>query len=971
MRVLESSNATILPNETESTNSTLKTRELVSPAYVLEPLTGRKIFGVSDLSPGFLDFASLPEMEGMAKRQSAKRQCDASTPCPDGSCCNKSGRCGFGKENCADGCQSNCDAKAFCGKDSEGGNSKCPLNVCCSFFGYCGVESEFCLGNGPTQPCQAGMGSCEVKAAPTCGGATSTGRSIGYYQGGNVRDRQCNRISPKDINTKGLTHLNFAFATIDPNTFEVLPANSADPDLYKEFTGLKSSTLQTWIAIGGWDFNDPGPTRTTFSNLARTAARRARFITSLKAFLTKNGFQGVDIDWEYPGAPDRGGIKEDTDNYVALVKEMRASFGTQFGISMAIPSAYWYMRWFKLKEMEPYVDWFGVMSYDLHGPWDAQVLQIGKVVLGHTNVPEIANWTLPLAYEGVNPAKLNLGLAYYARGYTVADQNCNGVGCAWSGTSRPGPCTNFGGVMSLQEIENQIIPQLGVKPNLLEQDMMMELKWGNQWIGYDNMETIAMKKQWANQHCFGGTMVWSVDFYSGSGSGDIPDGGGSDNPESPGGGQNGGGGSVVYIDPSIYNKPDPVVNCIAPCTLILPPLQLSTKTTISFPPYVTSLDVAWSESTGWTSIVQTTTLTIPPVTTTEIEVWAVTITDTRTGTGVDVWSTFSITPSIKPPPFTITNNPNPLTTPGVSHPLVTRTITPPPYPYSYTPPSNSKPTTTTKSSTDPIAAIIFPRPTWKPGKPGPICKSKCGKPCLIFCNHPCLLDCTDGGIDFPDPKNPNPPKKPTSNPKPDPKPSGKPAPPPPRPSDPKGDDPQDEEQEEDDQACALEMGLPLPTYRPTTSTTSVAPKPTAPAPSPSPPPDPPKPNRDTENKKCYDSGALVTRGMMIDAIEAFCDFHEGTVLDASRPDTQRTLSNGDGYGAHCMGELGCFVHIYISVTAINGCKWKMEGSGANQECGRILRRAVDECDQSSTEHKQGGTVDSNCAQWKIDPDAYW
>jgi chitinase len=65
--------------------------------------------------------------------------------------------------------------------------------------------------------------------------------------------------------------------------------------------------------------------------------------------------------------------------------------------------------------MEPYVDWFGVMSYDLHGPWDAQVLQIGKVVLGHTNVPEITNWTLPLTYEGVNPAKLNLGLAYYAR----------------------------------------------------------------------------------------------------------------------------------------------------------------------------------------------------------------------------------------------------------------------------------------------------------------------------------------------------------------------------------------------------------------------------------------------------------------------------------------------------------------------------------------------------------------------------
>ncbi|KAF2795231.1 glycoside hydrolase family 18 protein [Melanomma pulvis-pyrius CBS 109.77] len=535
----------------------------------------------------------------MSKRQSSKRQCDATTPCSDGSCCNKQGRCGFGKENCGDGCLSNCklgNATAFCGKDSEGGNVKCPLNVCCSAFGFCGVESDFCLGAGPSNPCQVGMGSCEVKSAPSCGGSSSAGRSIGYYQVGNVRDRQCNRISPSQINTKGLTHLNLAFGTIDPSTFEVLPANAGDPDLYKEFTALKSSTLQTWIAIGGWDFNDPGPTRNTFSNLARTAARRSRFITSLKAFLTKYGFQGVDIDWEYPGAPDRGGIKEDTDNYVSLIKEMRASFGTQFGISIAMPSSYWYMRWFKPKEMEPYVDFFGVMTYDLHGPWDAQVAQIGKVILGHTNIPEIFNWTLPLWYDNVDPAKLNLGLAYYARGYTVADPNCNEVGCAWTGTSRPGPCTNFGGVMSLQEIENQVIKQLGVTPKLLEQDMMKQLAWGNQWIGYDDMETIAMKKQWASQHCFGGTMIWSVDFYSGSGSGDVPDGGGSDNPGSPGGGQNGGGSGVIYIDPSIWDEPNPVVNCQAPCTLILPPLQLPKPTTIHFPPYVTSLDVAVSSS---------------------------------------------------------------------------------------------------------------------------------------------------------------------------------------------------------------------------------------------------------------------------------------------------------------------------------------------------------------------------------------
>lgn len=61
----------------------------------------------------------------------------------------------------------------------------------------------------------------------------------------------------------------------------------------------------------------------------------------------------MDIDWEYPGAPDRGGIKADTENYVTLVKEMRASWGSKYGISATLPSSYWYMRWFDLKGLFP------------------------------------------------------------------------------------------------------------------------------------------------------------------------------------------------------------------------------------------------------------------------------------------------------------------------------------------------------------------------------------------------------------------------------------------------------------------------------------------------------------------------------------------------------------------------------------------------------------------------------------------
>ncbi|KAM0205056.1 hypothetical protein ACHAPA_008626 [Fusarium lateritium] len=273
-------------------------------------------------------------------------------------------------------------------------------------YGHCGVEDEFCRAGNADNSCQKDFGSCTKIELPSCGGRLAFERSIRYYQFANVRGRQSNRITPKQNRTKGFTHLYGAFATIDPDTFAVKPWHDDDVKLYKEFTSLKTKGLETWIAIGGWTFNDPRPTRTTFSDLSASPTRRARFIKSLPSFLDEHGFHGVDLDYpQSPGAPDRGGRKEDTVNYLALLKDMQ------------------YIRCVKPKQIEQYVDYMGIMTYDLYGPWDGDVKQVGHVILGHTNIPEITNWSLPLYYAGVNPAKVNIGLAYYARGYTVADSN--------------------------------------------------------------------------------------------------------------------------------------------------------------------------------------------------------------------------------------------------------------------------------------------------------------------------------------------------------------------------------------------------------------------------------------------------------------------------------------------------------------------------------------------------------------------
>jgi hypothetical protein len=561
-----------------------------------------------------------------------------------------------------------------------------------------------------------------------------------------------------------------------------------------------------------------------------------------------------------------------------------------------------------------------------------------------------------------------MGLAYYGRGYTVANVDCMEVGCKWSGTSDPGTCTAFGGVMSLEEIED-LIPKLGIEPILDSDAMMKYLVWSDQWLGYDDLETISMKKTWASEHCFGGTMIWSIDLYSGSGSGNTPDGTSSCSSD-PGGtaGQSGssesGCGGIVYIDPSIWDEPNPEISCEPPCTFILPPLTLSTTTTIIFPPYVTSLDVAWSTSTGWTHIIQTTTLTIPPVTTTIIPMWEFpwsvpTTINTDTQSTSTILSTFYPTSSVLPPPFVITDDPNPLSEPKVTHPPVTRTITPPPYPYSF--------------SHDPKDTKV-PVVTIKPGPPGPICHSGCGTPCLIFCDKPCLLDCPDGGDDFPDPVDPDPPARPTPSEEKDPLPTG---PTDPDPADPEGEDPEDPEEEDEDDFCAYELNLPAPQYvdpnsgaSPTETISSTAPAPTSPPPT---NPSPPSPNPATESLHCYNSGAQTDRASMIDGVNDFCNTYSGVVLDASDANAAHTLTyrlydvdTTGGSGAEC-AFLGCAEVLILSVTVTNGCRFTVDGPSPSDDCGRIFREAIDKCDTSSTQYKQGGTITSNCAVWDIDP----
>jgi chitinase len=126
---------------------------------------------------------------------------------------------------------------------------------------------------------------------------------------------------------------------------------------------------------------------------------------------------------EYPATSDRSGSPADFKNYITFLRSLRHALNTSGykpGLSITLPSSYWYMQDFDIVSIDPIVDWFNVMTYDLHGVWDGTDPFIGAVALAHTNLTEIKQSLNLLWRNNINPARVNLGLGFYGRSRDIS-----------------------------------------------------------------------------------------------------------------------------------------------------------------------------------------------------------------------------------------------------------------------------------------------------------------------------------------------------------------------------------------------------------------------------------------------------------------------------------------------------------------------------------------------------------------------
>jgi GH18 family chitinase len=136
-----------------------------------------------------------------------------------------------------------------------------------------------------------------------------------------------------------LTHLHFAFAALTDD-WQITFADNLTQFEFSSF--LHVNGPQRVLSFGGWSFSTDPDTYNIFRTGVASEANQVAMATNIANFILQYDIEGVDFDWEYPGAPDIPGIPaddpDDGQNYLAFLKTLRGLLPTK-SISIAAPSS--------------------------------------------------------------------------------------------------------------------------------------------------------------------------------------------------------------------------------------------------------------------------------------------------------------------------------------------------------------------------------------------------------------------------------------------------------------------------------------------------------------------------------------------------------------------------------------------------------------------------------------------------------
>ena len=334
-------------------------------------------------------------------------------------------------------------------------------------------------------------------------------RVIGYYA------EWKRQYAVEQIPADKLTHVNYAFAIIKDGKCAMRMPEIAKGN-FPKLVELKKKhpKLQVLISVGGWADSEG------FSDAALTDKSRETFAKSCADFAAEHGFDGVDIDWEFPvsgGDKDHVARPQDKRNFTLLLAELRKQLdarGTADGgkrYLLTIAASATGLSRMEVEQIHPLLDFINLMTYDFAGEW-SETTGFNAALHPVPGRPEQASASGSVeAYlkAGVPADKIVLGVPFYGRGWAgVRDEN-HGLfqprDAAAAKNQRVGP-TDY------EELKNDRDGKAGKR--FWHEQAKVPYMWNPQtrvFVTYDDPESLRAKARYARDKKLGGVMFWELE----------------------------------------------------------------------------------------------------------------------------------------------------------------------------------------------------------------------------------------------------------------------------------------------------------------------------------------------------------------------------------------------------------------------------------------------------------------------------
>ena len=232
---------------------------------------------------------------------------------------------------------------------------------------------------------------------------------MGYFPNYAINSESHKYFDITQLQWDKLTHVQYAFAMADANTFELVPSDPEN-DVESKFEGREfyhkgqkiemDETLGYYgqfnlmhtmrkmypdvtvlVSTGGW-----GASQTLWL-VMDSEANMIKFADSAVDFIRKYGFDGIDIDFEYPSETSQSGNPNDFsisetrrkgigDRYAQFIKIMSEKLskaskedGKYYWLTSAVTASSWVLGGQNNSEFLDYLDFVSIMSYVYHGGW--------------------------------------------------------------------------------------------------------------------------------------------------------------------------------------------------------------------------------------------------------------------------------------------------------------------------------------------------------------------------------------------------------------------------------------------------------------------------------------------------------------------------------------------------------------------------------------------------------------------------